>query len=628
MKLTKEGKRVCPVIDIHANAPASRHSYEEIGKELDLCVQMGFDRVYTVIIPDGCPMISSPWMHPAAPHRLTGNALIETAMAVGDTAFAYAYEARKRGLEIFAIYKPYEGGGGMSIPHGAETAYGYGRREDIGGDRIGFETFVADHPEFITRRFPEKDYTALLNQGTTSLQITFVLDEIIQPGPLRNTGHLVQQRVPKGYLPAENPLEIRLFVSRDNGDYIPWPAAGVKNDFLLSTDVSDANGRVIMPNALCRRVDIKNLYIPPEYRYIAFTIEGENRPTLPYSMVKLFGDKGELPVTVSEHVRTRGSLDDLDVPLAAGRVWGAEDMPKPCLGTAQQAEEAFLHNGFEFGWHGQGFTGDGFRTCRAYGIARGKIQLMKGNLCEGYEEVRAHWLANIDRLLEKGFHGVDIRLQAHSSMIYDYASFGANSPLVARYEELYGKLAPFEKPDVLNMMRVRGSYYCDFVEEAARLIHAKGKKLSVHVRHCFEDPVNDANFNELGFWVMPKILPDYKRLIDAADEVVIKDYFFNNYRPEVAAKMKAYAKARGKRVFMNLYISQCGEMNKAFWQAVCADESIGGICLYEVGNPDSNSGHDLLHVPDPGLISLRNGIRLCQPAAGKLQSLLAESEFR
>jgi hypothetical protein len=74
-----------------------------------------------------------------------------------------------------------------------------------------------------------------------------------------------------------------------------------------------------------------------------------------------------------------------------------------------------------------------------------------------------------------------------------------------------------------------------------------------------EEPRLSAEFNELGFWAMPKILPDWKRSVELADEITLKHYYHNRYRPEMGRRIKDYAGSLGKRVWvhcvMNLRVS-------------------------------------------------------------------------
>ncbi|SFC19575.1 hypothetical protein SAMN05421747_10631 [Parapedobacter composti] len=209
---------------------------------------------------------------------------------------------------------------------------------------------------------------------------------------------------------------------------------------------------------------------------------------------------------------------------------------------------------------------------------------MAGTPCEGYPEVTDYWLRQVKNAMEMGFDGVDFRLQNHSSMVTDYVEYGYNEPIVARYRDKYGVDILQEEADPLKIMQVRGAFYADFLEQAASLIHSYGKKVQVHLRHANEAPTLNDEFNELGFWAMPKVQVDWKRVVDLADEITLKHYYHNAYDTAMAAQIKRYANAKNKRVWVHAYIQQAGELNEGFLDAVEQDSAVQGILLYEFSN--------------------------------------------
>ena len=135
-----------------------------------------------------------------------------------------------------------------------------------------------------------------------------------------------------------------------------------------------------------------------------------------------------------------------------------------------------------------------------------------------------------------------------------------------------------------------------FLEKAADVIHTSGKKMQVHLRHSHEEPILSDDFNELGFWAMPKIVLDWKKAIDLADEVTLKHYYRGDYRPLMGDSIKAYANNRGKRVWGHNYFTQGDGVDYDFLNAIEKDKRIGGVLLYEVdggilhtGYPDNKS---------------------------------------
>ena len=66
-------------------------------------------------------------------------------------------------------------------------------------------------------------------------------------------------------------------------------------------------------------------------------------------------------------------------------------------------------------------------------FARGKNEYLPVAPCEVYPEVRRLWLGWIDRLLEAGVDGVDIRVSAHGTLTDESEAYGYNTPVLEEY---------------------------------------------------------------------------------------------------------------------------------------------------------------------------------------------------
>lgn len=84
------------------------------------------------------------------------------------------------------------------------------------------------------------------------------------------------------------------------------------------------------------------------------------------------------------------------------------------------------------------------------------------------------------------------------------------------------------------------------------------------------------------FGYLALVLDDHATLYTIPHSMI--KYYHNHYRPEMASQIKTYAKDQGKRVWVHCYIQQGRELNDAFFDAVEADDRIGGILLYEVAD--------------------------------------------
>jgi hypothetical protein len=356
------------------------------------------------------------------------------------------------------------------------------------------------------------------------------------------------------------------------------------------------------------------LDIPDNVSYVAVTIDGQPMPTIPHTMVTLLGPEGEIPTTVSPYVRTCGSACEQGKP-ASERRWGVEQQPRAHFGSVDEAASAFAEQGFEFEWHGSGFWGQGWRRDRAYALARGKLAHMKGTACEAIPEVRQYWLDWVSQCVAMGFDGIDVRLQSHSAMVSDYTEFGYNPPIVDRYRELHGIDILQAKADPLEIMRIRGEFFGQFLEGAADLLHASGRKLQIHLRHAHEEPKLSHEFNELGFWAMPKIWLDWEKAVDVADEITLKHYYHNHYRPALARGIRERAKAQDKPVWVHCYIAQGRELNDTFLDAVDGDDEVAGVLLYETAHSSKNENN-------LGLIEQYGPVGYNQPVADELTRIL------
>ena len=97
------------------------------------------------------------------------------------------------------------------------------------------------------------------------------------------------------------------------------------------------------------------------------------------------------------------------------------------------------------------------------------------------------------------------------------------------------------------MMAVRG-VLSGISASRLGLLHKNGRKLQVHPASRHREPKLSSEFNELGFWAMPKIwLKDWKGVVDLADEVTIKDYYWGHYDPDHAAAHQDMLVPRAKQ---------------------------------------------------------------------------------
>jgi len=614
MKTTAKGKALAPVVDIFPQLCVSPHDDKRIDEEMRLLKELGFERVYFVLCNPGYPMFSSPNLSIQIPGQKTENYSWQSIKSLGDPNFAYLYHCHKYGMEAFAIIKPYECGGGATVPHNAVLSLDEYREKDIGGDRIGFDALLTEQPQLRVKRKPIKDYEKLVSQPITGMKASFCLDALPEVNYSGNNIEDIEKQL----------AQFSFFSSSDNCHYTKV------QDYKISGKIEtipfvDFNGVPVGKDPVrCFTVEITELNLKQETEYCALLVQnGKKLYTIPQAMLKIYGPAGEIPSTLGMSIRQDGNPNastEKEAKKGMERIWGLETHPLFYV-EADIAEKALDGWGFEFEWQGAGH-GSFWRNSAIYGLAKGKYKYMKGTPCEACPEVQSYWLQFVDKVQKIGFDGIDIRLQYHSGMISDYFNYGFNDEIVVKYKERYGVDILAETPDPLKIMEIRGDFFTDFLQKTAELLHENGRKLQVHLRNCHEKPVLTHHFNELGFWAMPKIwLKQWKKIIDFSDEITIKDYYFNHYNSAKCSEIKTYAKSQKKRVWVHCYLSQGRELNHPFFASVEEDPNIGGILLYE-------TAHSFKTEVNLGLIEQYGPVGLYKPAAEELETLKRDFKYQ
>jgi len=578
-------------MDLDHDLFCALHTPNILNQKIRLLAKCGFKRLYIVAPPPGQP----DYAVRIAPQDGPPNFLRQSRAALGDDPLRLAMKyAKAAGFEVFIVFKPYEGGGVFTVPHGFVPPCGRNWLETLGGRAVGLDPFIIEHPEFLLARKP---YDALLSQDVARIEMVFVLDYIDRGKTLRRSGRKwewgdkpdyppLDVRTVIGDYPADN---FQIYTSRDNGSYELYSKHFQVSERIEKRLIRHANGKLIFNQPVnCRIIELSGLEIDSPYFAVSFSGDPNAFRTIPYSRscFKVFSSKQqELPVTVSPRLRD----------------------------TVLTGKTSFPERGFEFEEIGPYYGDSGWRTCLLYGFARGKLRRLRGSLCEAYPQVRTHWLNQIKRFIELGCDGVDIRLVSHCSSVTDFVNYGFNPPLVKAYQERYGINILERDPDPVKMMKLRGEFFMKFVKKAAALLHQRGLTLQMHLNHCQLDPTIDTTYFCAGFWSMPKVVPDWRRVVDIADEITIKDFNFGGYDPNRSGAIKDLTAALGKPLWVHCYLQQGNDLNPEFLKAVEADSRITGLLLYEVATgivrvdpatgrvsigPDEELPKLLIHQPD------------------------------
>ena len=137
-----------------------------------------------------------------------------------------------------------------------------------------------------------------------------------------------------------------------------------------------------------------------------------------------------------------------------------------------------------------------------------------------------YWLEMINKTLDCGVDGVDIRISNHNSII-DWSEYGFNQPVVDAYIKRYGvnpRLEPFDRE---KLRRLRGEFYTAFLERAADMVKKSRKKFCLHIPDMAFDLPEQSTMMEINWdwrdWLKKGI----------ADEVTFKTIRKDNaFSPE------------------------------------------------------------------------------------------------
>ena len=589
VSLTDSGLMISPSFDMNGNIASLVHSPDTFAEIAQTFADMEVNRVYVVVNHGGVPAASSAanqWNDPGD----TVHTIVESLTLSGDPNFEFLYACHKMGLEVIAVYKPYEGGG-VSKGEDADMSNSLYYEETVGGNWTGYDAFISAHPELRLKRLENDAEDEIVNDTVTKIDAAFFLDAYTYKNWLGGNKSL--SKISDNDI---NTTPIKLYVSKNNVDYVEYAGEYTVDFTIENRQYLNENGWPLIGSlSRCLVATINNIEIGSEYQYFALTMEDRSgRTTISQSMINIYNSEGEkLPTTVGSYVRYKKNQTERPEDY----IWGAE---RTMLGTKQDALKYFQSWGFEFDFQGTGVNDDtAFISSYVYGIARGNFEYAKGRLCEAYTEVQDYWLSEVESLMLMGYDGIEIRLQSHSNNISDYAYYGFNEPIIEAYKEKYGEdistITSVSKEVAYRIACIRGEYFMDFMDTAAEMVHDAGKKFGFHVRSGMIDTSKDAIMNtslhNCFSWTMPKIVFNWKEALDLCDMMTIKQNFGNNYKANLVAPLTEYAESKDIEIWVTAYTQQTtvmdtegyniGECNPDFFNKVAEDLTVDGIQLYE-----------------------------------------------
>ncbi|MBL9216803.1 MAG: hypothetical protein JNG83_15100 [Opitutaceae bacterium] len=496
--------------------------------------------------------------------------------ALGEPLRAAVPAAKRHGLEIYGVLKPYNGGLSGSYPLGSPEAGSKSRLARVGGTLQQVIPFLERHPAMRLQRRPE---------------------------PARDAGPVAAIRLIKADAAATRlrPEHVRIWTSPDNYRYQLQPGvpAGTVTVEPAARTVRDYHGNVLTrAGEPVRVVTLAGLALDAPFVVLTTTFTdgaGDFRNT-PAGLVELRGRDGRIMDCVrATHAaawiqprdfRTYGLEFDLGfghLPVALDEPWRglARDPWQPFAGEDEFADQALLGHG----------PAGGF-----IGFAPGRNEHLAAAPCEAYPEVRALWLGWVQAMLDAGVDGVDLRISAHGCLTDEPEAFGWNPPVLAAYRERFGD-GPV---DAAKLATVRGDFYTGFVREASARVRARGRKLQVHLHaEAFRpDPVfgqqNGVPANiefQWRRWIEEGVVDSlYLRTswFEAAEDplgaqATRRSRLTGMLADPVVGEMLAVAAARGLPVVLNRYVGRAAGLPEYLddLEAVARDGRFAGFDVYE-----------------------------------------------
>jgi len=469
-----------------------------------------------------------------------------------------AVEAGHRhGIEVYAYFKPYETGGGLSYPDGSPEAQTYGQLQKVGGQLVWFDPFVIQHPELRIQRRTDDVRTDLHSCPICTIRLRKQDDA---PTRIRKKN-------------------LQIWVSDTNYQY-----ERLDVDFTVDETIEAAEHDVV------------------DLRRNILTRKGDPVRTLTLSGLHLM--QPHVLVTTDF---MGGDSDFCNTAIDMMRVYDGED--RELLGVYSNgsgiynaASIDFRHWGLMFD-HGYGCRASALDNRNEKGndgliaFARGRSPYLDGALCETHPKVQAFWLDCLQAMVDAGVDGVDFRVESHSTMTDFTEDYGYNPVIL-------DQLSDPDHPDLAEMARIRGDAYTDFLRRSKELLMRQGRQMRINFQMDVLRPETPRN----RLLAYPANMDfQWERWMDAGllDEAIFRFFdleFDEVLEEEIGRQVIARCQQQGCPITFNRYIKQ-GDLLKEFRQ-IQQDERFSGFILYEVMNFVGYSADGTCSISDDAVLQV------------------------
>ena len=392
-------------------------------------------------------------------------AIRQTLATLGDPMPLISRMVHARGMEFFAIIKPYETGMSNAVHASSEQAQASPGLPCLSGVYTEVEDWVKARPELRVQV-----RTGDIPTGLAAIPVTRIQLRQRDMTPIRIAPH-----------------HLEIWTSADNHTYHKQDLAFTVTESVENCphNVVDIFGNGVTNQGESVRVlNITGLHLLDPFIAVTTNLNddtGTFRNTAS-AMLRAFGPNDQpLPIIVGSHKATwRRPRDfrsgDLAFDAGIGDAYVCLDANNQRPICPHCLERGISDCGLATIFPDMPICRDGIIA-----FAKGRNEYLSGSLCEGYAEVQAYWLAWISDCIAAGVDGVDIRISNHSSWTDTPELYGFNEPVLREYARRYGvnpAVAPYD-PELLG--EVRGDLYDGFLRAAKRRLAAAGKALHLHL---------------------------------------------------------------------------------------------------------------------------------------------------
>lgn len=325
-----------------------------------------------------------------------GKNALETFRRSGEIFPAAIRAAHRRGMELYALLKPFDMGINRTLGQDGLEVENHGKLERIGGMAHWIADFPAMHREFIMARKPSAHGPSRQDEWTA---IELVKEDSASPG--------------------FDMEDVRLFVSDDNLNYTPYKGPVLREQMIERRSIREhrpSEARLTEETREVRILRFSGLCIKSKFVALAIESRTGSFANDPVNLIRVFGEDGEdrmitlgVQPRAGRDFRTGGIEYDVCSPVSA------------VFPGYNPMRERFV---FDSG-HG------------VLAIAHGKDRGPLAALSPSFPEVRAWWLSWCRDALDAGADGLGLRVRNHHSPL-TWAEFGFEQPVRDEFLERYG----------------------------------------------------------------------------------------------------------------------------------------------------------------------------------------------